>query len=236
MAGVIASLVNFRDLGGTPTASGRRVAHGRLFRSDAWTHLSDDDRDHLRDALGVRTVIDLRAPIEHDRLGRYDGDWLGIEVHELPILDGAMLRQHAAAGNLPMREMYRLIAADGADGVRRTAAVLAEPDALPAVVACSGGKDRTGVVIALVLAVLGVSRAEILADYHRSAPGLDALRERVTSRMEGNGVVIPPDAFSLDGDALAAVLDTVAATPEALDDYVGASLAARLRHTLLEPR
>lgn len=235
MRAVLASLVNFRDLGGARTASGRAVATGRLFRSDALTHLSDEDRDHLRDTLGVCTVVDLRAPIEHDRLGRYDGTWLGLDVHELPILDGAVLRAHAARGNLPMREMYRMIVDDGAATLRTAVALLAEPTRLPAVVACSGGKDRTGVVVAVVLTALGVPRHEILADYYRSAPALEALRERVASRMAGNGVVIPPDAFTIDGDALDAALDTVAPSPAAVDAYLGADLVAGLRHTLLDP-
>lgn len=235
MGEVIASLVNFRDLGGLETTTGRRIAAGRVFRSDALTHLTDADRDHLRHQLGVRTVVDLRSPLEHDRLGRYDEAWLGVTVHELPILDGAVLREQASQGRLPMSEMYRIIAIESVETVRRAVGILADPAALPAVLACSGGKDRTGVVAALVLAALGVPREEILADYERSAPGLDALRERMKARMEGAGVVVPPDAFTLDVTALATVLDTVAHAPEAIDAYLGDDLARRLRRTLLAP-
>ena len=55
---------NFRDLGGYATRDGRRVRWRRLYRSDALHHLSDADLRHVRDELGVRTIVDLRSSAE----------------------------------------------------------------------------------------------------------------------------------------------------------------------------
>jgi hypothetical protein len=60
---------NFRDLGGYPTVDGRQTGWGRLFRSDALQELTAVDRAFLRDAVGLSTVVDLRAPGEADRVG-----------------------------------------------------------------------------------------------------------------------------------------------------------------------
>src|SRR4051794_21170039 len=56
----------FRDLGGTPTTDGHRVAAGRLFRADALTSLDADDRAAI-DALGLQLVCDLRGGDERTR-------------------------------------------------------------------------------------------------------------------------------------------------------------------------
>src|SRR5207249_7773871 len=60
---------NFRDLGGYPTANGRRTRWGRLFRSDTLQELTEADLEVLRD-IGLATVIDLRTPSEAEREGR----------------------------------------------------------------------------------------------------------------------------------------------------------------------
>ncbi|MGH9025354.1 MAG: tyrosine-protein phosphatase, partial [Acidimicrobiia bacterium] len=62
--------LNFRDLGGHRTVDGRPVRPGRVFRSDSLHHLTVADIQHVADALGLRTAIDLRTDDEVDRHGR----------------------------------------------------------------------------------------------------------------------------------------------------------------------
>ncbi|HYN95762.1 MAG TPA: tyrosine-protein phosphatase [Pilimelia sp.] len=157
---------NFRDLGGYPGLDGRPVRWRRLFRSDSLHRLSAADREAFG-ALGVRTVVDLRRPREVTRDGRvhpFDGlayhhihpehaEWTHSEVGD----DDALARWLA--------DRYLDLARDGVAGIGRALAVVADERAAPVVVHCVAGKDRTGVVCALTLALLGVSDDDIAADY-----------------------------------------------------------------------
>jgi len=228
------SLFNFRDLGGTVTADGRQIRPGVLYRSDGLTHVDADERRHLRDVLGIRTILDLRSSMEHDGLGRYEPDVFGVEVVELPVLDGAVMQAKAEAGHFDMATMYHHIAFDGAPQIARALGLLADTTRLPAVVTCSGGKDRTGLVVAIALLALGVPTRAVLDDYQRSEAALAGLRERVTSRLGAHGVAVPPHVFELDRDAVAEVLDRI--DDRSVPAYLGpdgAALVAALRAALL---
>lgn len=219
---MLSSLLNFRDIGGMRTRTGTTVAHGLVYRSDGLTHLSPAEREHLRDDLGVRTIIDLRSGLEHERLGRYDPITFGAtRVLEMPVLDGAVMREQASRGELDMDTMYRAIAFDGAPHVRAALSTLTDDQRLPAVIACTGGKDRTGVAIAILLAALDVPIDTILDDYDRSAAATDGLRLRVLGRIEGDGVTVPEHVFAVDRRAVAAVLDDIGATTADVDFYLG---------------
>lgn len=164
-----ASTFNFRDVGGYPAADGRIVAWRRLFRADSLHRLDDGDREAFA-ALGVRTVVDLRRPREVDRDGRvhdYDGldyrhiylehqDWDEIEYDERTGADRFLA------------DRYLELAEQARDGIGAALATVADPDAAPVVVHCVAGKDRTGVVCALTLSLLGVSDEDIAADYELS--------------------------------------------------------------------
>jgi len=149
---------NVRDLGGLPTAGGGRIRPGTLIRSDSLQYLSAAGVDAVRRA-DVSRVLDLRSqaeleqaptPFTHDPLG-----------HWVPVQDPAD----------PPHGMDTIVAVcnDMLDRhpERFAEAVFAIAEAPPGavVVHCHGGKDRTGMVVALALSVAGVPRDEIVADY-----------------------------------------------------------------------
>ncbi|WP_320671897.1 tyrosine-protein phosphatase [Patulibacter defluvii] len=148
---------NFRDFGGYATARGT-VARGRLFRADGLADLGPDGRDALA-ALGLRTVVDLREPVEReqhpDDLGDLAVRWQGV----------AVLGELGTAAVTDLGELYVELLDGRGWALTEAVRALAAPDALPAVVHCSAGKDRTGLVAALTLALLGVDEQEIVADY-----------------------------------------------------------------------
>lgn len=152
---------NFRDVGGYPTTDGRITRARILFRSDALHDLDDEGRARL-DELEVRTVVDLRT--EHERQERPDaiGGRTLIE-HEIFGSVGAGI----GPANLP--EVYDLMIDHLGDRLTGAVRALAVPDALPAVVHCTAGKDRTGVVIGLVLSAIGVPDEVVAADYAATA-------------------------------------------------------------------
>ncbi len=168
--------VNFRDLGGYPTRDGRTVAWRRLFRADGLHKLTPADRAHLA-GLGLATVVDLRTRDEAEQRGRFPVDDLPVHYVELPLTDVL-----PAPEELPewrqssyVAGRYAAMVVEGAPALTAAVGVLAGDGALPAVVHCSAGKDRTGVLSALVLAFLGVPDEEIVADYALSAAAMDRL-------------------------------------------------------------
>ncbi len=166
---------NFRDLGGYATSDGRRVRWGRLYRSDALDQLSDADLEHLS-RLGIRLVCDLRSAAEReaapDRLPparRPALAWLPIGGEGF---DPGELQRRILSGDLEgldlaelLVEANRSFAREGSPPVAALFERLADPAQLPALVHCTGGKDRAGFAAALVLLALGVPRESVFDDY-----------------------------------------------------------------------
>ncbi|ORT56761.1 tyrosine-protein phosphatase [Streptomyces sp. CB03238] len=163
-------LHNFRDLGGYVTGDGRRVRWGKLFRSDSLGKLSASDGGEDWDrflALGVRTVIDLRYPWEIDATGRVPGH-PSLAYHNLSVEH----RPYNQAGLGPdvepgpyLVQRYLEVAHDGVKELRRALEVIAAAEDAPVVFHCASGKDRTGLLAALVLALLGVDETDIVEDF-----------------------------------------------------------------------
>ncbi|GAA0225175.1 tyrosine-protein phosphatase [Cryptosporangium japonicum] len=157
---------NVRDAGGYATADGGSVRRGLLIRADGLAGLDDEGRAQLA-ALGVRTVIDLREDAEVEVAPDALGD-LPVTYRHLPAFAGAAAQERPRS----LADAYALLVDECGDALAAVVAALAEPGSLPAVVHCTGGKDRTGVVIALVHALLGVGVADIEADYAATARNL----------------------------------------------------------------
>ncbi|GAA4979112.1 tyrosine-protein phosphatase [Yinghuangia aomiensis] len=190
---------NFRDIGGLPTADGRRIRAGRYYRSGHLAKPTDADRKVL-DGLGIRLIVDLRSPadIELDGAGHLPD---GARRINLPMTDPARHSDFWSdiKGGDPVVIRDRLgdgkaeamIGRDYRDQVvsrRDNHAALLDAllaDGLPAVVHCSAGKDRAGIAAALVQRICGVADAEIVANYlesndpaKRYAPNADKVAMR----------------------------------------------------------
>ena len=173
--------VNVRDIGGYRSSYGTDVVRGRLFRADALSQLTVNDVSTLG-SLGLRTVIDFRTPGEvlvsgSDRLPPglapvsmpVGGGDLGA-IYEI-VASGDHRRQRAELGDgraaSLMVDINRGFVADPrqreafGDALR----LLSTPGRLPALYHCSGGKDRSGWMTAVILTILGVPREQVLRDY-----------------------------------------------------------------------
>jgi len=169
---------NLRDLGGLRTRDGRLVASGMVYRAGDLGRLSRAGAERLR-ALGLATVVDLRRASEIERHGRYPFEDHGIAYRHLPMLDTGATEPEALPAEVPpdvLDRLYRRLADEGGRNLGRVLRWLAEPGALPALVHCVAGKDRTGTVMAVLLGLLDVVDEEIAADYALSAPALAAYR------------------------------------------------------------
>ncbi|MQY28082.1 tyrosine-protein phosphatase [Nocardia aurantia] len=151
---------NFRDVGGTPAGAGH-IRHGVLYRSDGLHELTDAGREVLRQRR-IGTVIDLRAVDERDREpSLLDG--LTAVNHHAPIFESTADAAPAGAP-LSLTYVYDYIVDERGPQLAHAIGLIAAGTE-PVVVHCTAGKDRTGLVIALTLAVVGVADADIVADY-----------------------------------------------------------------------
>jgi protein-tyrosine phosphatase len=202
---------NFRDLGGYPTADGGIVRWRRLFRSDALHGLSDKDVAQLRDEIGLTTMVDLRSTAEL----RADGDSplvaAGVTHHHLPLFDGeAMKSDDARVASITLADRYWLMAQYAKDKIGRVLTTLAAADG-PAVYHCAAGKDRTGVISAVILGVLGVPDEVIVADYAATKENLEAIIERLMATKSYATVLVnlPPDTLHAEAETMVAFLERI---------------------------
>ncbi|MDT4943703.1 MAG: protein-tyrosine phosphatase [Pseudonocardiales bacterium] len=193
---------NVRDLGGLPVADGRQTRPDRLIRADNLQGLSPSDVRNLVDKHAVRAVVDLRTEVEVALEGP------GPMTHEPEVVvrnfslfpesgqntDVAALDDDAPvvlpwqnrgtelgeseSPNRGASGVYLRYLDDRADSVIAALRLVAQTDGA-AIVHCAAGKDRTGVVVALALAEVGVPRAEIVADYELSAERIEAIFARL---------------------------------------------------------
>lgn len=238
---------NFRDFGGYETSDGRRVRWRTLYRSDTLHRLTDADAEILS-GLGLHTVIDLRSATEiedHGRLSRATDTltWLHI-----PMLDNVRLvpRDPAQPGppaeESPGEGYVRILEQFGAS-VGEVFSTLAGPGALPAVFHCTSGKDRTGLVAALLLETLGVPDEVIAADYELT----NVTRGRSMEWIEANEPLfaaflaqIPVERRHVRADTILGFLAGVRARHGGAEAFLagvgaGPEVVERLRAALLEP-
>jgi protein-tyrosine phosphatase len=176
---------NVRDLGGYRTADGRAVRWRRVLRADGLHRLDDADLAALG-SLGVRTVVDLRTTGEVEERGRVAADRLGARWVHLPVLREIWSAELLDASDdvvAFLAARYGEMLDEGREALTGALALLADDEHLPLVFHCSAGKDRTGVLAALLLDLCGVDRHVIAHDYGMSRSGVAAMRAWVAANL-----------------------------------------------------
>ena len=175
--------LNARDTGGLPTADGRRIKPGALVRSDVLTRLTPSGRASLV-AHGVRTIVDVRTNEEIGRDVDYpfrearahtDPKYVNVSfVVDLDEEKQAEVRARRESAT-HLGELNRMDLELHKAGIG--AIVNAVADAAPGgvLIHCYAGKDRTGMSVALLLSVAGVSDDDIADDYALTILNLDGL-------------------------------------------------------------
>ncbi len=164
------ALLNARDLGGLPTAGGGATRWNAVVRSDNLSALTDAGRAAVL-AYGIRTVIDLRLPFELEEEPNpfAERDHHGVAYRNLSFIDPAAtppaVRTTLADDYIGLLRRFKPQVATVVTAIAR-----ADPGGI--VVHCAAGKDRTGLVAALLLSVAGVSRETIAEDYALTAGSL----------------------------------------------------------------
>jgi protein-tyrosine phosphatase len=153
---------NVRDTGGYATADGRITRWRTLLRGDSLHRLTSQGQSELV-VMGLRTVIDLRHDTELANAPNVFATSDQVYYLHISLLDD--IPDAAREQPATLDDVYMRIVEGSQAQLRAVFAALAGPDALPALVHCAGGKDRTGMVIALLLANAGVPAPVIAADY-----------------------------------------------------------------------
>jgi protein-tyrosine phosphatase len=237
-------ITNLRDLGGFATAGGGTTRWRTVYRADALHKLSADGLAKFHE-LGVRAVFDLRGDVEREAfpnpvasvhvpiVGRPPGEVRPLRDGELSLEDGERM----------LRDTYVGILEHSAAGIATILRTIADGAANPALFHCHGGKDRTGVVAAVLLAAVGVRRDDVLDDYEatRRYRTINDQQDSYAS-MLANGMSPEAAAGALGTPrwAMAAVLDAIDDDHGGIERYLTDDLALpielidRLRTTLVE--
>jgi protein-tyrosine phosphatase len=184
------AVLNFRDLGGYRTTRGGCTRGGQVFRSDGLHKLDDSDVAAF-DALGVRTVIDLRRDDErHEHPHRFTSVCLPLPSRRLNERAGVALESRADGERWLFDEYCTMLEAGGRQ-FGQMFTIVAEGRG-PVVIHCMSGKDRTGLTAALLLDLLGVEREVVLDDYELTSRyhGVEHIPE-VVDMFVANGIARP---------------------------------------------
>jgi protein-tyrosine phosphatase len=195
------SVMNFRDIGGYRGSRGKTIVWRRVFRSGEFRDISREDLHRLTQDLGVAAVIDLRSEFELKKHSNGLLDGCGIKYCNIALMtddddpnDNA--RRYDNLTNLGEFYLDLMHKKEFGTQVVEALEMIADPTNHPLVFHCAVGKDRTGILTAMLLKLLGVREADIIEDYTLSEPYMDELLSRIRANpKEGEGVPDIPDCF-----------------------------------------
>jgi protein tyrosine/serine phosphatase len=239
----IPGLVNARDLGGLTTHDGSHIARGRVIRAESLAYLAAQGERDLIELVDPRTVLDLREYPE-SRNGSYTLTACSAQVVNLPMRPLAAITEEEIAAGQPttLVEDYLGQLEVNIDALAEAVRVIADPRNHPVVVHCTSGKDRTGVLTALVLCLVGVPDGQIAEDYALTARVIPVLIDRVRQirAFTENGLAMAPEwVFSADAETMLAFLEGLRQRHGGPDGWAAraglpASISESLRSALLE--
>lgn len=182
---------NTRDVGGYRTSNGHVIQPHRLLRSDSLHALTSADVARLHD-LGLKTVVDLRRDEEREQEPNRLAGEAWIDYHPNPLYD----REPYARG-IPVHQVagyYCALVDTSQPEIRDVLRLLADPASYPVLVHCAVGKDRTGLLVALALALAHVPPATIAADYALSDALIEPLKPKYRHLFQVN-TTLPPETY-----------------------------------------
>jgi protein tyrosine/serine phosphatase len=200
--------VNFRDLGGLPIDGGGTTQWGRFFRSDTLQDLGDADVKTLRDDIGLSLIVDLRTtreiasegrgPLEDEAI-----DWVNLPfIADLEVTDEVpdAVERDVLADYVHMLDTAGAVIAEAVDAAASASGAV--------VFHCAAGKDRTGILAALLESLAGVPRDVVVGDYELTNQVIERVCERL-ARFDtyANVRVNPWTHFRCKPEVMAGFLD-----------------------------
>ena len=245
---------NFRDLGGLPIATGGAVRMGVLYRSDSLKMLTDGDLEFLVTTVGLRRVVDLRSGPEIERHGQSDLEACGVEIIHQPIVDetrGPKSKDNpeGQSPEVALREaplsldlIYLYMLETFPQRFAAAVEALSDAQRQPVVFHCAAGKDRTGLIGALVLELCGVERDLIIHDFLLTNDRMPTMidRHRVAAEIDGRDAEIEAQTLFPTEEILISLFTEFKARHGGAEAYLLAAgidpgVIASLRSALVEP-
>jgi len=165
---------NVRDLGGYPTRSGNVTAWRALLRAGCLHNATPGGPGGLLN-YGVRAIIVLRSPREIAKSPAPLEIRDAVTYHHIPVVEDAALPGTTDTIPEDLAALYRIFLDGSQPAMLRIFAAMASASRGTILFNCTAGKDRTGVVAALLLGLADVERASIASDYSESAHNLEPL-------------------------------------------------------------
>jgi protein-tyrosine phosphatase len=232
--------VNFRDLGGYATEDGLRTRWRVLFRADGLSELTETDLEVMRE-LGIRTVVDLRSGQEVEQ-SRFNVEAHPVTFHHYPFIKALPNAEDFSRAPGFLGTQYTEMLDEATPQIIGALSALAAPEARPAVFHCTAGKDRTGLLSALVLSLLGVPEETVIADYALSGAAMTRLRAKLIEKYpDGKSLIADSDVlFSADPSNMVVLFAHLRNRYGTVAGYaarvgVPEDVVQRLRQSLLEP-
>ena len=176
--------VNLRDLGGTPIAGGS-LREGLAIRADDLSVITEADARELT-AGGLASVIDLRTADEVALTGRGPLAAHSVAYHHLPLMGsvggGLPTADEHGSAHAGMGEMYALMVETAAPQLAAALGIIAVSPGATAF-HCAAGRDRTGVLAAMLLLALGAADDDIVRDYAKTDANMGAILARIGPTM-----------------------------------------------------
>jgi protein-tyrosine phosphatase len=173
---------NVRDLGGLRTRDGRRTRYGLIYRGDSLDSITPGDAKILFDKLGIGTIVDLRTQAETELSGRE----FPVPQYRFSVLAEGRLGREPFPSDDPaeLAKVYLSNLEGGRSAVKNTFEIIATnlQAGVPTLFHCAAGRDRTGIIAALLLGLVDVTYGEIARDYVQS----NRNARRVTRRLAEN--------------------------------------------------
>jgi protein-tyrosine phosphatase len=241
------SVMNFRDIGGYRGARGKTVVWRRIFRSAEFRDISRGDLDRLTQELGVVSIIDLRSEFELKKQSNGLLEACGIRYCNIALMtddDDDPNDNAKRYDNLPnLGDFYLDLMRKREFGTQVVEALrmIADPSNHPLVFHCAVGKDRTGILTAMLLKLLGVKEDDIIEDYTLSEPYMDELLARIRANpKEGEGIPDIPDCFwKASAESMKKLLSTLKKEYISIEKYLiqmgmPSDLPKQLKNILLD--
>ena len=171
---------NVRDLGGYPADSGKTTRHRRFIRAGTLFGMTERGKAALHD-LGIQCVIDLRSQREvdeHPDAVMHDRRFAWFHLPMLDYVHSGITEVLPEDFPSSLEEMYIGLLEDSKAKFEKLFTLFASPAYESYLFHCTAGKDRTGVVAMLLLALAGVDEQTIVEDYSHSEKLIQGLFDR----------------------------------------------------------
>ena len=239
------SVINFRDLGGYPTTDGKTVAWRRVFRSGNLTKITPGDSTRLTEEIGLNFVLDLRSDLETKK-GICSLSPASVDYYNLPLMTDDDNREEeerlfGQMTNMGQFYLYLLETPDFGQKIVEALEVIAESNKYPMVFHCAMGKDRTGILTAILLSVLGVADEDIIEDYTLSGPYMKEIVKNFDNDPEMKEMTghLPSYIWEASAESMEFFLSTLQRDFGSITEYLiiqgmAPTLAEKLKKALLD--